>query len=117
MTRPATVVASSSGSDQFIFDRGPSTSSVDTITDFRHDVDRICLNDAAFKSIGSSLSSSEFYARAGVSAAHDSSDRIVYDTASGKLYCDVDGRGGAAAVQFATLASRPVLDAGDFAIV
>lgn len=106
-----------SGSDQFIFDTALSASSVDTITDFRHDIDRICLDDAVFKSIGSSLSSSQFYAKAGITAAHDSSDRIVYDTASGKLYCDVDGRGGAAAVQFATLTTRPVLDSGDFAIV
>ena len=58
-----------------------------------------------------------FYARAGATGAHDVSDRIVYDTRSGKLYYDDDGRGGHAAVHFATLSNRSALDHGDFDIV
>ena len=36
-------------------------------------------------------------------AAHDASDRIVYDKASGALYYDADGTGRAAQVKIATL--------------
>jgi Ca2+-binding RTX toxin-like protein len=56
---------------------------------------------------------------AGASTAHDSSDRIVYDTSSGKLYYDSDGNvaGGHPALQFALLFTHPALDASDFQIV
>jgi len=32
-----------------------------------------------------------FYAAAGASSGHDASDRIVYDTLTGRLYYDPDG--------------------------
>jgi serralysin len=111
------VLVGGSGSDRFFFSTALGKTNVDVVTDFTHDVDLIQLENAIFKGIGSGLSASEFYARAGITAAHDSSDRIVYDTSSGKLYCDVDGRGGTAAVHFATLTSKPVLDYADFVIV
>jgi len=100
-----------------VFNTALSADNVDRLKDFRHDADRILLENKIFAGIGSSLSSREFYAAAGITDAHDRSDRIVYDTASGNLYCDVDGRGGQAAVHFATLTTRPTLDHGDFAIV
>ena len=106
-----------SGSDRFVFNTALSADNIDRLKDFRHDADRILLENKIFAGIGSSLSSREFYAAAGITDAHDRSDRIVYDTASGNLYCDVDGRGGQAAVHFATLTTRPTLDHGDFAIV
>jgi hypothetical protein len=44
---------------------------------------------------------------------------VIYDTASGKLYYDADGQGGAAAVQFAVLGSsnHPVLIYSDIQII
>ena len=36
-------------------------------------------------------------------AAHDASDRIIYDKASGALYYDADGTGRSAQVKIATL--------------
>ena len=103
--------------DTFLFDSRPVRTNIDTVTDFRHDVDSIALDEAIFGRIGASLSRAEFYARAGATGAHDLSDRIVYDTRSGKLYYDDDGRGGHAAVHFATLSNRSALDHGDFDIV
>jgi len=54
--------------------------------------------------------------RAGT-AAGDSNDRIVYDTASGRLWFDADGSGAGAAVLFATLTAGTSLTAGDFVII
>ena len=61
----------------------------------------------------------QFYAAAGATKAHDASDRVIYDTASGKLYYDADGQGGAAAVQIAMLGSstHPALVFGDLQII
>lgn len=105
------------GKDQFVFNTTPAKSNVDTIADFKHDQDKLALDDAIFAAIGAKLDKAEFYAKSGASAAHDASDRIVYDSKSGKLYYDADGKGGAAAVQIATLGDAPKLDAGDFLIV
>jgi Ca2+-binding RTX toxin-like protein len=113
----ADTLTGGAGRDRFVFDSKLKASSADTITDFRHDLDRIGLDDKIFKAIGTSLSRGEFYARAGVTEAHDRSDSIVYDKASGDLYFDKDGKGGLAAILFATLSGHPVLDAGDFVIV
>lgn len=107
------------GADQFVLNAGLTAPNVDTITDFKHDADVIALDDAVFKAIGPSLSAGEFYAIAGASAAHDANDRIIYNTSNGRLYYDADGNkaGGVAAVHFATLTGKPLIDAGDFAIV
>ena len=105
------------GKDQFVFNTTPAKSNVDTIADFKHDQDKLALDDAIFAAIGAKLDKAEFYAKAGATSAHDADDRIVYDTKSGKLYYDADGKDGAAAVQIATLSGAPRLDAGDFVIV
>lgn len=105
--------------DTFVFDAKLGKSNVDTITDFEHGTDIIALDDAIFAAIGTKLEKSEFYAKAGVTKAHDASDRIIYNTESGKLFYDDDGNkaGGHAPILFATLASHPALDHRDFAIV
>jgi len=107
------------GKDRFVFDTAPSEANIDVIVDFRRNVDTIALESSIFRRIGSELNSGEFYARAGAVSAHDRSDRIIYNKATGDLYYDADGNkpGGVAAVLFATLASKPSIDAGDFLIV
>ena len=50
-------------------------------------------------------------------AAADASDRIIYNSATGALYFDVDGVGGAAQVQFATLTAGLALTAADFTVI
>ena len=104
--------------DQFVFSAKLKVAAVDTIVNFEHDHDRITLHDKVFKEVGSSISSSEFYAKAGAIKAHDSSDRVIYNKATGDLYYDKDGKGGATAFHFATLANHPgSLDHADFLIV
>jgi serralysin len=113
------VLTGGAGYDRFVFNKKPGSTNVDQITDFRHDTDMILLNDTTFTGVGTRLDPGEFYARSGAVSAHDSSDRIVYDTGSGRLYYDADGNkvGGAAAVLFCTVTNKPFLDYGDFAIV
>jgi Ca2+-binding RTX toxin-like protein len=107
------------GNDFFVFNTALSTANTDSITDFRHDADLICLDDAIFRAIGTVLDAAEFYARSGATAGRDANDYIVYDTGTGRLFYDADGNkaGGVAAILFATLSTKPVIDFGDFAIV
>ncbi len=106
------------GDDFFVFGEKPSAANADTIEDFRHDHDTLLLEAFSFRGAGwGNLSRTAFYAADGATRAHDASDRIIYDTATGALHFDVDGKGGAAAVHFATLEGAPKLDAGDFLIV
>jgi serralysin len=82
-------------------------------------VDKILLSRAVFAGLTGAatgpLGPSLFWSGAGVTAAHDADDRLVYDTTTGTLYYDPDGVGGAAAISLATFgAAKPVLSAGDF---
>jgi VCBS repeat-containing protein len=106
------------GRDFFVFCDAPSTRNADHITDFRHDNDVIVLQRSDFRGLSwGTLRESAFYTADAARKAHDASDRIVYDSASGKLYYDADGKGGHVAVHFATLDGAPSLDASDFFIV
>jgi len=115
-----------SGIDRFLFNTTLGRSNIDTISDFAHGGDKIVLDDDIFKALGvtgtttgAALKSGSFYAAAGASAAHLASDRIVYDTTSGRLYYDADGLGGTAAVQIALIGTgtHAALSAGDFLVV
>ena len=51
------------------------------------------------------------------SAAHDASDRIIYNSATGVLLFDADGSGAGAAVRFATLAKGLAMTSADFLVI
>jgi Ca2+-binding RTX toxin-like protein len=104
--------------DFFVFADRPSTRHADTIGDFRHGHDTIVLQGSDFRGLDwAGLRANAFHAADGATGALDDTDRIIYDAASGKLLYDADGRGGQAAVHFATLGGAPTIDAGDFLIV
>jgi len=50
-------------------------------------------------------------------AAHDASDRIIYDKNAGALYYDMDGTGRAAQVKIATLKKGLSLTEEDFFVI
>ena len=105
------------GLDTFRFNGVPNTATnTDIITDFLAADDRIQLNDAAFVGIGpvGALAEAAFYAG---SAAHDASDRIIYNQAAGKLYFDADGNGAGAQVLFATVTAGTTLTVADVFVV
>jgi Ca2+-binding RTX toxin-like protein len=111
------VLRGKGGHDRFVFATKPGAGNADTVMDFKHNTDVLALEGKIFKSLGSAVTASEFYARDGAHKAHDGSDRLVYDSDVGNLYYDADGKGGKAAVLFATLNHMPTLDHGDFLIV
>ncbi len=111
------VLTGNAGLDLFRFTGTLSaTGNVDRITDFVVADDTMQLDDAGFVGIGGlgALSAGAF--RAGTAAA-DASDRVIYDSATGKLYFDADGNGAGAQVLFATLTAGTALTVTDFVIV
>ncbi|MBL8597210.1 MAG: hypothetical protein JNL14_05680, partial [Devosia sp.] len=106
-----------SGRDFFLFDTAPRSRDRDTITDFKPRQDVILLDDAVFPALSPGvLPRAMFYANQ-TGRAHDSSDRLIYEKDTGKLYYDADGTGAAARVLLATLDSRLSLTHADFLIV
>ena len=57
-----------------------------------------------------------FFRLAGTSA-HDASDRVIYDAATGALWYVEDGTGSHAAVQFAVIDKGLAVTAADFDII
>lgn len=104
-----------SGKDYFVFDKRPSRSNVDKITDFRPTDDTIMLDGHVFTRAGRDgwLAGGAFNTGSG---ARDSSDRIIYNKQTGALLYDADGVGGVSAVKFAQLDTGLKLSKGDFFI-
>lgn len=101
------------GQDTFVFDTTLGPNNIDTITDFSVRDDSISLARSVFSAIGpiGQLASSAFYVGA---AAHDATDRIIYNSQTGALYYDADGNGAGAAQQFAQLTPGLKLTNADF---
>jgi len=103
--------------DIFLFDTTLNKfTNVDTITDFAHGQDVIQLDDDVFTAAGAigALDASAF---AIGNAAADADDRIIYNSANGKIWYDADGDGAGAAVLFAYVTAGTTLSASDFQIV
>ena len=102
------------GADSYVFSTAPGSANVDTLWDFnRTEGDKIELASAIFALPTGALADSAF--RVGT-AAQDQDDRIIYDDATGRLFYDQDGVGGADAVHFATLRNLALLAAADFIV-
>jgi Ca2+-binding RTX toxin-like protein len=97
------------GEDVFRFDSVLNgATNVDAIGDFSHADDTIGLNAALFGGVaGGTLAAEAFLAADGATAAVTAEQHVIYDTATGDLYYDADGAGGAEAVKFATLTDKP----------
>jgi len=110
------------GRDVFRFDTRLNTAGVDTLADFSAAEDRIALETGVFgfarvtydawgSPVNGTLSASVF--KVGTSAS-TSTQRIIYDQASGAISFDADGVGGQAQVQFAKVAAGTALTASHF---
>lgn len=111
------------GADTFVFDTAPNLSTnYDTVQDFASGSpgigDVLAFSRAAFTAFTANggISADAFWSGGGVNAAHDATDRFVYNTTSGVLWYDRDGTGAAAAVQVATLTGNPALAFSDLQI-
>jgi len=102
------------GADTFVFNTALGAGNIDTISDFSVIDDTIRLENAIFTGLaGGELSASAFVSNLSGQAG-DASDRIIYESDTGRLYFDPDGIGGAAAIHFATLAAGLALTNADF---
>ena len=87
---------------------------MDKITDYDVAQDSVRLENAVFTGLSEwGLSASAFAANASGNAA-DASDRIIYETDTGRLFFDADGNGAAAKVQFATIGANLAVTSADF---
>ncbi|MGP3699761.1 calcium-binding protein, partial [Rhodobacter sp. NSM] len=103
-----------SGRDIFVFNSKLRGANIDRVTDFRAVDDTIWLENAVFTRLAAgTLSTSAFRANA-TGLAGDASDRIIYETDTGKLYFDLDGTGSGKAVVFAVLHPGLSLTSADF---
>lgn len=109
----ADTLTGGAGSDHFVFDN--LGGGVDQITDFNVYADTIDLASSAFPAAGGKgvLASAAFWKGA---AAHDASDRIIYNSQTGDLVYDSDGTGAAQGQVFARLTPGLSLTNGDFLI-
>jgi Ca2+-binding RTX toxin-like protein len=109
--------------DKFYFDVSPTLANADSIAGWDIGKDKIMLDDDIFTALGTGtaagapLAAAKFYAG---TAAHDADDRIIYDSATGRLYYDADGNGHTSVQQLiATVGApgHPTLVATDFKVV
>jgi Ca2+-binding RTX toxin-like protein len=107
------------GNDAFVFDSALANN-VDQIIDFEIAADTIRLASAIFSSIvgTGTLTADQFVANASGTAV-DSSDRIIFETDTGKLFYDSNGNAAGGVTQFATVFSEagiPALTASNFSV-
>lgn len=110
------ILTGGKGKDIFIFAAKLGSTNIDTIDDYSVTDDTMLLDDDVFSAVGAvgDLAAGAFFIG---TKAHDTSDRIIYDKTSGKLWYDADGTGATVAVQFAKLDPGLSLTAADFDII
>ena len=110
-----TTMTGGAGADDFGLQTGAD------ITDFTTGADELILDGALFANVGPSgnftPNDERFYAAAGATSAHDSTDRLIYNTTTGELYYDRDGAGGDDAAYLAWLEGAPALVATDVEVI
>ncbi|ETD76149.1 calcium-binding protein [Rhodobacter capsulatus] len=110
------VITTGLGNDVIVFNTALGATNVDMITDFYAGYDQIRLDDAIFTGLArGALAASAFAANEG-GRAMDAGDRILFDTATARLYYDADGTGAGARVLVAFVTGS-ILSADDFLVI
>ncbi len=98
------------GKDVFVFDTKPGKKNLDTIQDFKAGQDKLWLDNAIFKKLGSGTESSPRQLKKGYftlgTEAKDRNDYLIYDKKKGIFYYDADGSGAGAKVEIANLMKK-----------
>ena len=108
------VLIGGAGNDTFIFNSALVAGNIETISDFNVVDDMIHLDDAVFMGLATGNLAASAFAANTTGLATTASDRIIYDTLTGKLFFDSDGNGANAPVLFATLTAGLALTNSDF---
>ena len=110
------ILAGAAGKDIFVFNTAPNAlTNRDIIVDFNHVDDTMWMENAVFTKLGAAGALNAAFFRVGTKAL-DANDYIVYNKATGGLFYDNDGSGAHAAIQFATLTTKPAIAANDFSV-
>ena len=106
------------GNDTFLFNTTLGATNIDKITDFNFVNDTIRLENSIFNAIVGVgvLTAAQFTANASGTAS-DSNDRIIYETDTGKLFYDSNGKAAGGSVQYATLSPGLGISHTDFFII
>jgi hypothetical protein len=100
-----------SGADAFVFNTALGATNIDTITDFTTtQSDVLQLDDAIFRALAglTAVTADKFCSGAGITAAADPNDFLIYNTTTGALYYDRDGSASIyAPLEFALLLNKP----------
>jgi Ca2+-binding RTX toxin-like protein len=108
------------GQDMFVFSTVPGSRNIDRISDFSATDDTIKLDSHVFAALPTGALSAGAFQTAATSVAGGAGIHVIFNTGTGALLYDVDGAGGVAAVQFATIVltglAGPVT-AADFVVV
>ena len=110
------VMTGGSGLDVFVFADRPVAGQADTITDFNAASEGIALEGSIFTGLAEGDLAPMAFTRNTSGRAQDASDRIIYETDTGKLWYDRDGTGAAARVHFATLDRNLALESDNFGV-
>jgi Ca2+-binding RTX toxin-like protein len=116
------ILTGGAGADQFVFDVTPnSRTNTDTITDFNLlegplEGDKIRLSYTAFSKLTSGVNDQTLRVNT-TGLAEDANDRLIFNSANGKLLYDADGNGRGAAVEIATLTGVSTLSHTDFFMI
>lgn len=102
------------GEDKFVFNVDPTFGNSDRIVDFNSAADRIYLSSRNYDALSKGALSQTAFAANTSGSAQDASDRIIYETDTGRLFYDADGRGGATRQLVAILSGAPEVEAADF---
>ncbi|WP_419813929.1 Ig-like domain-containing protein [Glacieibacterium sp.] len=106
------------GSDQFVFDTLTVSADRDAIKDFVHGVDKLVISESAFAAFaGTPTGSLPSIAFTAGTQATTSDHHLIYNAATGGLFYDPDGVGGAAQVQIAVLNSGAALTYQDIMLI
>jgi Ca2+-binding RTX toxin-like protein len=105
-----------SGSDIYRFDGQLGASNADKVRDFTVGSDVLQLTRNTFTAFANQSAVQAWQFTIGA-AANTTDHRLVYNSGTGALFYDVDGVGGAAQVQFATLGPGLALSASSFALL
>lgn len=109
------ILSGGAGADVFAFSGTLKYAGVDTIS-YYSSADLIMVDSYWGEFFSATLVANQFRSGAGVTTANSSTQRFLYNTTTGDLYYDKDGNGASAAVKFATLTNKPVLDHTDIEI-
>ncbi|CAN7437188.1 calcium-binding protein [Rhizobium sp. LjRoot254] len=111
------ILSGGGGSDTFVFDAAPIAANADRVADFNTKFDLIRLDSIDFAGLVAGALAVDAFIANKSGKAQDAEDRIIYETDTGRLLYDADGKGGDAAELVATLSRGLRLTAADFFVI